>query len=151
MSASYAGVSSAARTTRAPSFGSSPSSVSSGAASGVSRMGSSQAKMMPRTASGLSADPCSSATSSAGAPAELVALLQGSALKPEAVRCIIFAWLDPILETPDAAPLETLLGQLPKDGARVVLAAELTPAYEALIERYARRARRAVETPADEQ
>ena len=60
----------------------------------------------------------------AGAPAELVALLQGSALKPEAVRCIIFAWLDPILETPDAAPLETLLGELPKDGARVVLAAE---------------------------
>ena len=87
----------------------------------------------------------------AGAPAELVALLQGSALKPEAVRGIIFAWLDPILETPDAAPLETLLGELPKDGARVVLAAELTPAYEALIERYARRARRAVETPADEQ
>jgi ATP-dependent RNA helicase DeaD len=87
----------------------------------------------------------------AGAPAELVALLQGSALKPEAVRGIIFAWLDPILETPDAAPLETLLGELPKDGARVVLAAEITPAYEALIERYARRARRAVETPADEQ
>ena len=85
-----------------------------------------------------------------GAPAELVALLQASALKPAAVRAVIFAWLDPILETPDTAPLETLLGDLPKDGARVVLAAELTPAYEALIERYARRARRAVETPADE-
>jgi ATP-dependent RNA helicase DeaD len=86
----------------------------------------------------------------AGAPAELVALLQGSALKPEAVRGVIFAWLDPILETPDATPLETLLGELPKDGARVVLAAEVTPAYEALIERYARRARRATETPVDE-
>ena len=87
----------------------------------------------------------------AGAPSELIALLQGSVLKPEAVRGIIFAWLDPILETPDAAPLETLLGELPKDGARIVLAAELTPAYEALIERYARRARRAVEAPANEQ
>ena len=86
----------------------------------------------------------------AGAPAELVALLQGSALKSEAIRGVVFAWLDPILETPEAAPLETLLGELPKDGARVVLAAELTPAYEALIERYARRARRAVEAPADE-
>ena len=86
-----------------------------------------------------------------GAPAELVALLQASALKPEGVRAVIFAWLDPILETSDTLPLETLLGDLPKDGARVVLAAELTPAYEALIERYARRARRAVETPADEQ
>ncbi len=82
-----------------------------------------------------------------GAPAELVALLQGSALKPESVRSVVFAWLDPILETPDAAPLETLLGELPKDGARVVLASELTPAYEALIERYARRARRDVESP----
>ncbi len=86
----------------------------------------------------------------AGAPAELVALLQGSALKPENVRGVVFAWLDPILETPDAAPLETLLGELPKDGARLVLAAELTPAYEALIERYARRARRATESASDE-
>ena len=82
----------------------------------------------------------------AGAPAELVTLLQASALKPECVRGVVFAWLDPILETPDAAPLETLLGELPKECARVVLATELTPAYEALIERYARRARRAVET-----
>ena len=81
----------------------------------------------------------------AGAPAELVTLLQASALKPESVRGVVFAWLDPILETPDAAPLETLLGELPKECARVVLATELTPAYEALIERYARRARRAVE------
>ena len=47
-------------------------------------------------------------------------------------------------------PLENLLGELPKDGARVVLASELTPAYEALIERYARRARRDVEAPSAE-
>ena len=86
-----------------------------------------------------------------GAPAELVALTQGSALKADAIRGVVFAWLDPILETPDAAPLETLLGELPKDGARIVLASELTPAYEALIERYARRARRATEAPADDQ
>ena len=79
-----------------------------------------------------------------GAPAELVALLQASVLKPAAVRGVVLAWLDPILETPDAAPLENLLGELPKDGARVVLAAALTPAHEAVIERYARRARREV-------
>jgi ATP-dependent RNA helicase DeaD len=85
-----------------------------------------------------------------GAPAELFALLQGSALKAEGVRGVVFAWLDPILETPDAAPLENLLGELPKDGARVVLASELTPAYEALIERYARRARRDVEAASNE-
>ncbi len=85
-----------------------------------------------------------------GAPTELVTLLQSSALKPESVRGVVFAWLDPILETPEAAPLENLLGELPKDGARVVLANELTPAYEALIERYARRARRDVEAPSAE-
>lgn len=85
----------------------------------------------------------------AGAPAELVALLQGSALKPENVRGVVFAWVDAILETQDGAPLETLLGELPKDGARTVLAAELTPALEMLIERYARRARRAAEPNAD--
>ncbi|MFL5606722.1 MAG: DbpA RNA binding domain-containing protein, partial [Gemmatimonadaceae bacterium] len=74
---------------------------------------------------------------------------QGSALKPESVRGVVFAWLDPILGMADAQPLETLMGELPKEGARVVLAGELTPALEALIERYARRARRAVEAPSE--
>jgi ATP-dependent RNA helicase DeaD len=80
-----------------------------------------------------------------GAPAELVALLQGSALKPESVRGVLFAWLDPILGTADAQPLEILLGELPKEGARVVLATEVTPELEAFVERYARRARRVSE------
>ena len=119
----------------------------------VSTIGSRNISVMAATASPRAARLLKTAAAHVitGAPAELVALLQGSALKPAAVRGIIFAWLDPILETPDAAPLETLLGELPKDGARVVLAAEITPAYEALIERYARRARRAVEAPTDEQ
>jgi len=81
----------------------------------------------------------------AGAPAELVALIQGSALKPETVRGVLFAWLDPILGTADAKPLETLLGELPKEGARVVLTTEVTPELEAFVERYARRARRVSE------
>jgi ATP-dependent RNA helicase DeaD len=80
-----------------------------------------------------------------GAPAELVALMQGSVLKPESVRGVLFAWLDAILDTAEAKPLETLLGELPKEGARVVLASEMTPALEALVERYARRARRVAE------
>ncbi|NUO38174.1 MAG: hypothetical protein HOQ31_06175, partial [Gemmatimonadaceae bacterium] len=80
-----------------------------------------------------------------GAPTELAALLQASALKPESVRGVVFAWLESILETQDGAPLETLLGELPKEGSRTVLAAELTPALEMLIERYARRARRSAE------
>ena len=84
-----------------------------------------------------------------GAPAELVTLLQSSALKADSVRGVVLAWLDPILGTPEADPLETLLGELPKEGARVVFATEMTPAHEALVERYARRARRAAE-PAGE-
>ena len=59
------------------------------------------------------------------------------------------AWLDAILDTPEAQPLENLFAELPKEGARVVLASALSPSYEALIERYARRARRETE-PAGE-
>ena len=84
-----------------------------------------------------------------GAPAELVALLQSSALKPASVRGLALAWLDTILDTPEVQPLENLFAELPKEGARVVLASALSPAYEALIERYARRARRETE-PAGE-
>ncbi|MDQ6634757.1 MAG: DbpA RNA binding domain-containing protein, partial [Gemmatimonadota bacterium] len=100
----------------------------------------------PRAARLLKSSPAHVVT---GAPSELVTLLQGSALKPESVRGVVFAWLDPILGSAEAQPLETLLGELPKEGARVVLAGELTPALEALIERYARRARRAVEAVAE--
>jgi ATP-dependent RNA helicase DeaD len=99
----------------------------------------------PRAARLLKSSPAHVVT---GAPSELVTLLQGSALKPESVRGVVFAWLDPILGSADAQPLETLLGELPKEGARVVFAGEVTPALEALIERYARRARRVVEAPA---
>lgn len=96
----------------------------------------------PRAARLLKAAP---AQVVAGAPTELAALLQASALKPESVRGVLFGWLETILESQDGAPLETLLGELPKEGSRTVLAAELTPALEMLIERYARRARRAAE------
>jgi ATP-dependent RNA helicase DeaD len=96
----------------------------------------------PRAARLLRASPAQIVT---GAPAELVALLQSSTLKPEAVRAVALAWLDIVLGSPNAQPLETLLGELPKEGARIVLASELSPAYDALIERYARRARREVE------
>jgi len=84
-----------------------------------------------------------------GAPAELATLLQSSALKPGSVRATVLAWLDTILESPDAQPLENVFAELPKEGARVVLASAVGPAYEALIERYARRARRESE-PAGE-
>ncbi|HET9797533.1 MAG TPA: DbpA RNA binding domain-containing protein [Gemmatimonadaceae bacterium] len=96
----------------------------------------------PRAARLLRSSPAQIVT---GAPAELVALLQSSTLKPETVRAVALAWLDIVLGSPDTQPLETLFGELPKESARIVLASELSPAYDALIERYARRARREVE------
>ncbi len=100
----------------------------------------------PRAARLLRASPAHVVT---GAPAALVTLMQASILKPAAVKTVVFAWLDAILDTPDATPLETLLGELPKEGARIVLAGEMLPGYDALIERYARRARRDVEAADD--
>ena len=49
----------------------------------------------PRAARLLKSAPAHVVT---GAPGELVALLQSSALKPESVRGVVFAWLDPILK-----------------------------------------------------
>jgi hypothetical protein len=60
------------------------------------------ATMSPRAARLLRSAPPHVVT---GAPAELVALLQGSALKPGSVRAIALAGLDTILETPEAQPL----------------------------------------------
>jgi ATP-dependent RNA helicase DeaD len=104
------------------------------------------ATMSPRAARLLRAAPPHVVT---GTAADLGTLLQSSALKAESVRAIALAWLDTILESPEAQPLENLFTELPKEGARVVLASALSPAYEALIERYARRARRESE-PAGE-
>lgn len=78
----------------------------------------------------------------AGAPAELLALVQGATLKLDTVRVVALAWVDEILTGGSAEALETLLADIPKTAARVIVASELTPTVEALIERYARRARR---------
>jgi ATP-dependent RNA helicase DeaD len=78
----------------------------------------------------------------AGAPAELLALVQGSTLKLERVRVVVLAWVDEVIAGGEEAMLETLMAEVPKEAARVVVANEITSAVEAVIERYARRARR---------
>jgi ATP-dependent RNA helicase DeaD len=78
----------------------------------------------------------------AGAPPELLALVQGSSLKLEQVRCVVLAWVDELIAGGEESMLETLMAEIPKDAARIVVANEITPEVEALIERYARRARR---------
>lgn len=78
----------------------------------------------------------------AGPPAELLKLVQGSSLKLSSVRILVLLSADHLVEIGDDAALESLLAEVPKNAARVVVTAETTPGVEALVERYARRPRR---------
>ena len=82
----------------------------------------------------------------AGAPPELLALVQGSSLKLDQVRCVVLAWVDELIAGGEEGMLETLMAEIPKDAARIVVANDITAEVEALIERYARRARRVAPT-----
>jgi ATP-dependent RNA helicase DeaD len=83
----------------------------------------------------------------AGTPETLLELIRGAAVKLDSLRGVALTWVDDLLATGGGAQLETLMSDLPKDIARVVVASELTPSVEELIERYARRARRVVAPP----
>jgi ATP-dependent RNA helicase DeaD len=78
----------------------------------------------------------------AGSASTLLELVRGSALKIDTVRALCIAWADELLARGEDASLELLMAELPKEAARVIVTASLTPPVEALIERYARRARR---------
>ena len=80
-----------------------------------------------------------------------VELLKAASLKLDTVRAVCIVWADELVMqgAGAAAALETLMAELPKDGARVVVASELSEPVEHLLERYARRARR-VAAPAHE-
>ena len=80
----------------------------------------------------------------AGAPDTLVELLRSAALKLDTVRIVCIAWADELVARGELADLETVMTEVPKDAARTVVTAELTPAVEEALERYARRARRVV-------
>jgi ATP-dependent RNA helicase DeaD len=77
-----------------------------------------------------------------GPPDTLVELVRAAAIKLDGVRAATIAWADELLARGGGAALETLMAELPKDGARVVVTGVLTTDVEGLIERYARRARR---------
>lgn len=76
-----------------------------------------------------------------GPPEVLVELLQSTVLKLDGLRAVVLAWVDD-LDGAATRALETLMSELPKDSARLLLASAATPAVEQLVERYARRARR---------
>ena len=78
----------------------------------------------------------------AGTPAVLLALLKASAVKLEGLRAIAIVWADELAARDESASLEALMADVPKDAARTVVTSVVTPAVDALVERYARRARR---------
>jgi ATP-dependent RNA helicase DeaD len=84
----------------------------------------------------------------AGPDSVLLELVAGAAAKLAAATMVCIAWIDELLSRGGPAGLETLMAELPKDAARTIVTSALTPEVEALIERYARRARRVVaQTP----
>jgi ATP-dependent RNA helicase DeaD len=76
----------------------------------------------------------------------IVELRRGAAVKLDTVRSVCIAWADELVGPETRGSLETVMAELPKESARTIVAADLSPAVEELVERYARRARRV--TPA---
>src|SRR5262245_31581205 len=85
----------------------------------------------------------------AGAPDTLVELVRGAALKLDTVKVVCIAWADELVARGELGDLETVMTEVPKEAARTVVTAELTPAVEETLERYARRARRVVAPTAE--
>ena len=80
----------------------------------------------------------------AGTPTTLVDLVRASAIKLGGLRAICIAWADELVARDESASLETLMSEVPKETPRTIVASVVTPAVDALVERYARRARREV-------
>jgi len=90
------------------------------------------------------------ATVVAGTPSDILELIRASAIKLDSVTTLVLAWAD-VMNDAAGEPLEAVMAEVPKDAARVIVASHLTPAVEALAERYARRARRSHAAPVVEE
>lgn len=88
----------------------------------------------------------------AGSPSDLRELVRGAHLKLESVKTVVLAWADEILASgPEIVEaLEAIMGELPKDAARIVVTSRSEGRVNAFAERYLRRARREVENEAEE-
>ena len=71
-----------------------------------------------------------------------VELMRSATLKLDGLRQLSIAWADELLMSGEGSTLETVMAEVPKDAARIVVVGEMSPAVEELLERYARRARR---------
>ena len=86
----------------------------------------------------------------AGPATALVGLIRQSALKLDGIRIVVLAWADEILAAEQGEALESLMSEIPKDAARVLVTAQLSPLVEELAERYFRRAHRLAPSPSPE-
>lgn len=84
-----------------------------------------------------------------GTPADILAAAAAGALNVETVSTLVVDQADRIERLGGLGPVEEVLGFLPRDGQRVVLALPVTPAVEDFVERHARRAATVPPRPAD--
>src|SRR5690606_34120762 len=87
----------------------------------------------------------------AATPSDAAELISNTTLKLDHLRTLVIAWLDDTLDDEAALKsLETVMAEVPKTATRVVIASTPTPALDAFIERYMRRARRLEDQPMGE-
>jgi ATP-dependent RNA helicase DeaD len=87
----------------------------------------------------------------AGSPRDVRDLVKSTNLKLDSVKAVVLAWADEILagDEEDIEALEAVMGELPKDAARIVVTSRSEGRVNAFAERYLRRALRDV-TPEDD-
>lgn len=84
-----------------------------------------------------------------GTPAEVLAATASGSIELGGVVALVVDQADRIERLTGLAPVEEILGFLPKDGQRVVLALPVSPGVEDFVERHARRAATVPPRPAD--
>ena len=89
----------------------------------------------------------------AGGAEEIAALIEGSSLKLGGLRAVVLAWVDEIAAVGSGATsaLETVMSEVPKDAARILVASRLGAQARELAERYARRGLRSAEPAVEDE
>ena len=84
-----------------------------------------------------------------GTPAHILAATRAGEVNLEGVTTLVVDQADRIERLTSLGPVEEVLGFLPKDGQRIIVALPVTPGVEDLVERHARRASMVPSRPAD--
>ncbi|HEY4130878.1 MAG TPA: hypothetical protein VGM50_09690, partial [Gemmatimonadaceae bacterium] len=82
-----------------------------------------------------------------GSAPTIVELLRSASLKLDTLRIVCLAWADELITRGDSSALETVMTDVPKEASRTIVASDLTPEVDELVERYARRARKVFAAP----